>query len=321
MLPSRESAIAREEPRRYLMLVIAGISAHDDVVTRNLDIGLLRTFAAVADHRSMTAASRVLHLTQGAVSQQIARLETMTGGPLLARDRRGVRLTPSGERLLGKARRLLALNDEIWTDLRGGTVGGSVRLGLPYDLVGPCFTPVLKAYAEAYPHVELSLTCGSSTDLAQALAEGRFDLAVLEEPVGPSSAGECLAVDRLVWAGARGGTAHARNPLPISMVAQTCAFRPVVLAALQRQNRAWRTVYESGSLDATLATVRMDLAVSAWLVSTVPADLAILPPETGLPDLSSFAITLHVPDRPPTPAAGELARYIRDGLTRPRPIA
>lgn len=302
------------------MLLINGIRDDNAGVTRNLDIGLLRAFASVADHRSMTAASRVLNLTQGAISQQIARLETWTGSTLLVRDRRGVRLTPSGERLLAKARRLLALNDEIWTDITCGTIHGTVRLGVPYDLVGASFAPVLKAYAEACPQVELSLSCGSSTDLARDLASGQLDLAVLEEPVGPSS-GECLAVDRLVWAGAKGGTAHAKNPLPISMVAETCVFRPAVLAALQRQHRDWRTVFESGSLDATLATVRTDLAVSAWLESTIPADLDILAPETGLPDLPAFAITLHVPDRPSTPAASELARCIRDGLTRPRPLA
>jgi DNA-binding transcriptional LysR family regulator len=69
-------------------------------VTRNLDISLLRAFVAVADYRNMTAASQNLHLTQGAVSQQIARLEAITESSLLHRDRRGVSLTSAGERLL-----------------------------------------------------------------------------------------------------------------------------------------------------------------------------------------------------------------------------
>ncbi len=284
-------------------------------MVRNLDIGLLRAFTVVADQKSMTAAGRLLNLTQGAISQQIARLELLTGGPLMARDRAGLRLTPAGDRLLGKARRLLALNDEIWTDINGGTIDGMVRLGVAHDLVGTCFAPVLKAYATACPQVELSLMCGTSLELSTALRAGQLDLAVLEEPMGHAT-GECLMVDRLVWAGARGGIAHAKNPLPLSIVDETCVFRPAVLAALHGQDRRWRTVFENGGLDATLATVRMDLAVSAWLASTVPADLDLLSPENGLPDLPSFAITLHLPDRPSTPAAGELARHIREGLTR-----
>lgn len=284
-------------------------------MTRNLDTGLLRAFTVVADQGSMTAAARVLHLSQGAVSQQIARLETLTGGPLLAREARSLRLTPSGERLLGKARRLLALNDEIWADIRGGEVDGQVRLGVPYDLVGTCLAPVLKAFAENCPRVELSLVCGSSDELARRLAAGQLDLAVLEEPAG-SARGECLLTDRLVWAGARNGTAHSKTPLPVSMVAETCAFRPAVLASLRHHHRDWRTVFENGSLDATLATVRMDLAVSVWLALTVPADLDILPPDAGLPELPPFAITLQGPKRPSSLATDTLERQIRETLTR-----
>ena len=44
-------------------------------MARDLDTGLLRTFVTAADSGSMTAAANALHLTQGAVSQQIRRLE------------------------------------------------------------------------------------------------------------------------------------------------------------------------------------------------------------------------------------------------------
>ncbi len=290
-----------------------GITDHDAGMTRNLDIGLLRAFAAVADRRSMTAAGEALNLTQGAVSQQIARLEALAGGPLLTRGRPGLGLTPSGQRLLGQARRLVALNDEIWTGLNGGAPAGPVRLGVPPDLVGTRFAPVLKAFAASCPEVELSLVCAASADLAHGIRAGRLDLAVLEEPVGAET-GEVLAVDRLVWAGAGGGAAHRRTPLPVSMVADVCAFKPAVLKALAGRAGGWRTMFENGSLEATSATVRADLAVSVWLAATVPADLDVLSPEAGLPDLPAFAMTLHRPDRPATPAASELARHIRREL-------
>ena len=298
------------------MLVMPGISGHDGAMPRNLDIGLLRAFTAVADRRSMTAAARALHLTQGAVSQQIARLEALAGGPLLARERPGLRPTPAGERLLGQARRLVALNDEVWSDLAGGALAGPVRLGVPHDLLGPRFTPVLKRFAEACPEVELSLRAAASADLACDLAAGRLDLAVVEAPLGLET-GELLAIDRLVWVGARGGVAHRRRPLPVSLVADTCVFKPAVLAALAGRDGRWRTVFENGGLEATFATVRADLAVSAWLATTVPPDLDVLPPGAGLPDLPSFAIALQGGGRPATPAVAELARHVREGFGRP----
>jgi DNA-binding transcriptional LysR family regulator len=182
---------------------------------RNLDIALVRTFVAVAEHANMTAAGNALHLTQSAVSQQIARLEDLSG-VLFTRDRPGLRLTATGERLLGRARRLLALNDELWSDMTARIVEGRVRLGAPYDLVGTCLAPILKSYAEDHPRVEITLVCAASPELLAATAQAEIDLALIEEPVGPSR-GECLAVDRLVWVGARAGTAHLKTPLPISM--------------------------------------------------------------------------------------------------------
>ena len=80
---------------------------------RNLDTGLVRTFVAVADKASMTAAANALHLTQGAVSQQVKRLEEALGCGLFERDRRGLRLTPHGERLFGQARKLIDLGRHL----------------------------------------------------------------------------------------------------------------------------------------------------------------------------------------------------------------
>jgi len=138
--------------------------------------------------------------------------------------------------------------------------------------------------------------------------------------VGTSS-GECLRIEPLVWVGARGGLARLKRPLPVSMVTDTCAFRPVVLAALRDQGFEWRTVFENGNIEATTATVRTDLAVTAWLASTVPAGLDILGADAGLPVLPNFSINLHMPRHGGDAAVQEFARYLREGLLRQREAA
>jgi DNA-binding transcriptional LysR family regulator len=283
--------------------------------SRNLDVALVRTFAAVADRASMTAAANLLNLTQGAVSQQIGRLEQGFGAPLFKRSRRGLRLTSAGERLLGNAKRLLEINDEIWGDMATAQLGGEVRIGVPQDLIGSVLAPILKTYTDARPQVEVSLVCTTSLQLMQALEEGSLDLAVIEEPVGPTS-GETARVERLVWVGARGGVAHRKRPLPISMVADTCAFRPLIIETLDSNGLPWRAMFESGNIEATTGMVRSDLAVTAWLAPTVPVDLNILTAESGLPDLPSFAINLHLPRHQVNRAATEFAHHVRDGLMR-----
>jgi DNA-binding transcriptional LysR family regulator len=281
-------------------------------MSRNLDIALLRTFVAVADHSSMTVAGNALHLTQSAVSQQIARLEDLTGR-LFIRERRTLRLSAAGERLLSRARQLIALNDEIWSSVADSAIDGKIRLGAPYDLIGAWLTPILKDYAEQNPLVEVALVCLSSPDLLTATETGHVDLALVEEPVS-ATGGELLSVDRLVWVGARGGSAHMKTPLPVSLVAETCAFRPAVINALLERERSWRMVFESGSIDATRATVRADLAVTAWLESTVPEDLEILHPDERLPELPCFAINLYRCGTSTTRACTELAQSIRRGV-------
>ncbi len=283
-------------------------------MARNIDTNLLRAFVAVANSGGMTAAGGALHLSQGAVSQQIKRLEDLLGCGLFVRDRRQLQLTPHGERLLGKATRLLHLNDEIWSEMAEDPVDGVVRMGVPYDLVSTLLTPILKVYGTAFPRVEMSLVCASSPELAKRLAAGKIDLALIEEPIGPT-AGECLKVERLLWVGAKGGGAYLKRPVPVSLVADTCAFRSAVLTALRTQGLAWRTVFENDNIDATKATVCADIAITAWLASTIPPDLGVLPVDSGLPELPSFAINLYVP-RDAGAAAAQLARHIRSGVVQ-----
>jgi len=73
-------------------------------------------------------------------------------------------------------------------------------------------------------------------------------------------------------------------------------------------------VFENGGIEATTATVRHDLAVTAWLAFTVPADLDILPGDAGLPALPPFAINLHRARNDTRLATRELARFVRNGL-------
>ena len=138
---------------------------------------------------------------------------------------------------------------------------------------------------------------------------------MVEEPTDFRT-GECLGIERLVWAGARAGTAYLKRPLRVSLVGETCAFRPAVLAALGQHGVVWRTVFEGGGTEATAATVRAELAVTAWLASTVPSELDILGAGSDLPELPNFAINLLLPHHGINAAVAELARHTRDGLVR-----
>jgi DNA-binding transcriptional LysR family regulator len=263
-----------------------------EVVMRNLDVSQLRAFVTVVETGGMTAAGNVLHLTQAAVSQQMKKLEDTLGCQLVERDRRGLRLTDSGERLFGRAKRLLAVNDEIWSEMTTEVYSGQVRLGVPYDLVATYLPGVLRTFSRAHPRVEITLVCKASPVLKAALLAGELDLALVEEPV-PGGEGELLATDRLVWVGARGGDAYQRRPLPVASC-ESCAFRPSIFDALRSAEIPFRVVTDSSNLDASSATVQTDLAVVASLASTVPDEMSVLGASSGLPTLPTFSINLYL---------------------------
>src|SRR3989442_10597849 len=79
---------------------------------RALTLQQLRTFRAVADHMSFSAAAVDLGISQPSVSYQVKELETVLGLPLLDRLGKRVRLTEAGELLYGHARRTLHPLDE-----------------------------------------------------------------------------------------------------------------------------------------------------------------------------------------------------------------
>ncbi|MCY0386238.1 LysR substrate-binding domain-containing protein [Robbsia sp. Bb-Pol-6] len=285
---------------------------------RNFDLDLIRTFVSVADSGSMTVAANVLHLTQGAVSQQVKRLEDLLRCALFVRKTRRLELSRPGEQFLVKARQLLRLNDEIWDDVVSQPLRGSLRVGVPHDLA-PLLSPAMKAFGAAHPHVELSLVCAASPELSEAVNGGRLDVSVVEYAADKAE-GEVMRIEPLVWVGGRGSDAWRKRPLPLSMVDERCAFRPVVLGALADKGVVWRTVFESGSIEATAATVRAGLAVTTWLRSTVPMDLETLAPDAaGLPALPSFAISLRLPVTV-RPAATAFAHHVRESMANGAPI-
>ena len=279
-------------------------------MARDLDLNLLRAFAAVVEAGSVTGAARLLNRTQAAVSLQIKRLEESLDQPLFEREHKRLTLAASGEQLLGYAQRLIAMNDEIFERMITPSFEGEVRLGVPVDVITTYVPPILRRFNATWPGVRVSLVAKNSFDLLEDLASGAVDLTITTDL---DSVGRCevLKTDKLVWVGVPGGSAHRRTPLPIAIGGKTCRFRPVAIEAMRRVGREWRVVLQVPNQDAVNATILAGLAVGALLRYTVPSGLEILSPEAGLPELPAFKINLHLPKTGGSDIARELACHIR----------
>ncbi|QDI76340.1 MULTISPECIES: LysR family transcriptional regulator [Leisingera] len=281
-------------------------------MVRNLDITTLRSFAAVADHGGVTRAAGFLHLTQSAVSMQLKRLEELLGVNLLDRSGRTIALTAEGEQLLGYARRMVALNDEVIGRLTDQAYEGEVLLGVPHDVVHPVIPAVLKRFNLNYPRVNVNLCTSNTRDLKTEFGRGAFDL-ILTTETGAGEGGETIHSMPLRWVGAPDGSVWRQRPLRLGFC-RNCSFRPVATAALDEAGIEWEMALDSDSDRTVEATVSADLAVGVLLEGTQPGFQELIGQSCGLPDLPMQHINLYGAERVRAPYVEELAEFIRQGF-------
>jgi DNA-binding transcriptional LysR family regulator len=145
--------------------------------------------------------------------------------------------------------------------------------------------------------------------LLNELKSGKIDLALTTE-LGCGKGGETLRSDRLVWTGARDGDAHTKDPLPVSLGADTCVFRPVAIAALKKARRNWQAICEVSNMEPVRATLEADLAVAPLLSHSVPESLDTIETDRRLPSLPMFRINLYQAETL-SPVAREFAGHVR----------
>ncbi|MFD7918466.1 LysR family transcriptional regulator [Streptomyces sp. NPDC059740] len=140
---------------------------------QDIEVRLLRAFAAVADELHFTRAAARLHLAQQALSRDVRRLERQLDRALFVRTTRSVELTPEGERLLPHVRATLAAHDELAAACRRQARPLLVDTGAD---VGTAHRVLLHARRLA-PGVELTARHHSGlTGAAHEIAAGRLDV-------------------------------------------------------------------------------------------------------------------------------------------------
>lgn len=145
-----------------------------------LDARRLRVLCAVADHPTLSAAADALSYTPSAVSQQIVALEREVGVRLLHRGPRGVRLTATGEVLVGHARPILRglLAAEESVSAAAGLRDGRLHLA-SFATAGATLLPrAIAAFSAAHPAVAVSLSQADPDDAEAQLRAGGVDLII-----------------------------------------------------------------------------------------------------------------------------------------------
>src|SRR4051812_7739789 len=255
------------------------------------DPAQLRTFLAVAQTRSFTRAAARLGVRQPTVSNHIRRLEEATGRQLLARDTHAVSLTPDGEAMIGFAGTILEAYTPAQRYFAGPQPRGRVRLGMSDDLALTRLPEILRAFRAEHPLIDIELIVDQSGSLHRRLGRNHLDLFLGKRPVdGPP--GVLVRRDQLIWIGTRGASVDPTRPLPLVLYPAPSISRAHMLAALDRDRRAYRTACLCRGFNGLVAAVSAGIGISAVAAGMVPSTLAPLDGEHQLPRLGDIDVVL-----------------------------
>lgn len=256
----------------------------------NIPTDLLRTLVAVVDLRSFTKAAAKLGVTQPAVSAQIKRLQSMLGGDLFDRSVQGISLTPQGELVVGYARRLLSINDQIvHIGYHGQRPELVIRVGTPSEYVASILPGILAQFRERWPGVRFNVRTDFYDPLVRQLRGGEIDLMIGLSLTPPHDARHSRP-EEVVWVHSVATRIDRDRPVPLVSYGELCVYHRLAVQALQSAGLDWEDVFTGQSTVGLRSAIDFGLGVMA-ITRRRANEAGMLvwedPPLPKLPDLYS----------------------------------
>ena len=287
----------------------------------------LECLVTITEQGSLTKAAAVLHISQPALSHQIAAIERELGTPVIERLPRGIRPTAAGLAAVAEARVALAAADNVVTAARRAAAGagGRIRIACAETMTGWLLLPVMRDWRRQFPRVELTLKELTSTDkVLDALVSGDADVFVAPPPVKTDAHTEVLGDEEIVVVAAPGHRFAAMDSVPLGELSD----EPLVHYDPASDNASWVDEF-AGRRDVALPrpTVRTGsprtaayLAASGMGVAIVPIS-ALTPRPDGTirsfdpPELRDVVVIVAAPHD------ALVRRFVRDLKQRGLPAA
>ncbi len=151
----------------------------------HFDLADLRLFLRTCETGALSRAADLQHLSLGAASARIKRLEEQAGMALFYREARGVRMTPAGVAFQHHAREMLTQCDRLRSDLReyGAGLRGHLRIYANTTAVSDFLPDILPGFLAANPRVNIDLQERPNADIARGVVEARADMGIVSGDV------------------------------------------------------------------------------------------------------------------------------------------
>ena len=243
----------------------------------------LANFIRIAELQSVSKAAAVVRIAQPALSRQVRSLEIELGSSLLVRRPWGVTLTPAGEVLVSRGRRLLVdaenIRDAV-ADL-SSEPRGRIAVGVPTSLAVALIPPLATIVRDRYPGLRPHFVDGFSAMLHGRTMAGDLDLAVLyEDRAKAPLATAPLLTEALMMIGPRGAKPSGRSMAAVIrnktliLPARPNRLRLIVDEALAKHAGLEFLTVEVDSLPAIVGMVAVGLGFTFLPYSSVAAEVA-----------------------------------------------
>lgn len=249
----------------------------------------LALFQAVAEEGSFGRGARRMHVSQPAVSKQVAQLEDAVGLKLLDRLPRGVRLTAAGQTLLAYAQRISETEQQAQfaLDQHRGLKAGHLAIGASTTIGVYLLPEVLGSFHRQYPGIELHLKIANTRTIQQQLARHHLDLGLTEGLLGdsadPAVTADVFHEDELVLIAPpdhplclnRRVTARHLTQYPLLMREPGSGTRAVIEKALAQRRLTIEPRMSIGSTEAIKRAVAAGMGIAIVSRLTVALELAL----------------------------------------------
>ncbi len=294
-----------------------------------MDLRDFQYFVAIAETGSFSKAAMAHNIAQSALSRRIRDLELELGVTLFYRNGRGVIVTEIGETLLTRARRVLADVAQIRVEIgaTNATLQGVVTLGVPPSVGLVLLSPLLSQIRADYPGIQMRVLEGFSGHVAEWLASGRVDLAVLYKlRAGTFPDAEHLLFEDMFLVSARhapplgqGATVSLRmlEGEDLALPGLPHGLRILVDEACARAQVHLSVAMELETLPTIRGLVASGTIRTILPVTAVQAELdagELLVQKIVDPVISRELILVHAPQRVNAPATKVVVQLIRDHI-------
>ena len=149
-----------------------------------MDLKTLHYFVVIAEELNITRASKILHMSQPPLSNQMKLLEEELGTTLFIRGKRQLVLTEEGKYLYLKAKDILSLVDKTTSEIHNMNKGlrGTIAIGLVEGMAPDIMAHWISDFMKEFPQIRFRVIDGNSDELIEKMRSGLISLAVISSP-------------------------------------------------------------------------------------------------------------------------------------------